>query len=141
MSGEYREDTLRMTSDTELDEVLTFIKQRARNPYTVNGKIIWDFSNHKPDMEALEFATENKLENDEYVIPFQVTGTWGFIIQLLPERLRNAEILVFKKQYGDYAAYENMYRLMEEKDEYNRDDFISKLEDDVASIGRNDAGD
>lgn len=140
MSGEYREDTLRMTSDTQLDEVLGFIKRRTRNPYTVNGKIIWDFSNHKPDMEALEFATENKLENNEYVIPFQVTGTWGFIIQLLPERLQNAEILVFKKQYGDYAAYENMYRLMGEKEEYNRSDFVSMLEEDVSSVGNRNAG-
>lgn len=128
-----------MTSDTELDEVLDFIKNRTRNPYTVNGKIIWDFSNHKPDMEALEFATENKLENDEYVIPFQVTGTWGFIIQLLPDRLRNAEILVFKKQYGDYAAYQNMYRLMGEEEGYNRSDFVLTLEDDVSSIGYSDA--
>lgn len=85
-------------------------------------------------MEALEFATENKLENDEYVIPFQVTGTWGFIVQLLPERLRRAEILVFKKQYGDYAAYSNMYRKMGEETDYDVGEFIGNLENDLTSL-------
>lgn len=85
-------------------------------------------------MEALEFATANKLENDEYVIPFQVTGTWGCLFQLLPERIRQAEILVFKKKYGDYAAYKNIYRLMVESDGHDVYEFSDQLGGDVGRV-------
>lgn len=111
----YEEDALMMSSDTELEEVKGFVKDRLRNPYMMNGKVIWNFSNHKPDLDALEFCTRKKLENDKYIIPFQVTGTWGFMVQLLPDEMKEYELLVYKPQFEDYAAYENLRARMEKE--------------------------
>lgn len=125
----YEDDALKMTSETTVDEVQSFVRRRTQNPYIVGGKVIWNFSNHKPDMEALEFAANNKLENDKYVIPFQVTGSWGFMVQFLPQQLQRSEILVYKQQYGDYAAYTNLAaKLTEEELQEWRREAASDLE-------------
>lgn len=120
-----------MSSDTTLEEVQGFVKKRFRNPYIMEGKVIWNFSNHQPNMEALEFATKNKLEKDRYLIPFQVTGTWGFMMQLLPKEIKEIEILVYKPQFEDYAAYTNLRAEMSD-DEI--EDFRGTLREDLRDI-------
>lgn len=127
----YEDDSLMMSSDTALEEVQSFVRRRLQNPYMINGKVIWNFSNHKPDLDALEFCTRNKLEEDRYVIPFQVTGTWGFMVQLLPEDMKKYELLVYKPQYEDYAAYKN---LRGEIDDEELEDFTEGLEEDLEQL-------
>lgn len=120
-----------MSSDTELEEVMQFLRGRLRNPYMMNGKVIWNFSNHKPDLEALEFCTEEKLEKERYIIPFQVTGTWGFMVSLLPEDMRKYELLVYKPQHGDYAAYRNLRAEISDDD---LEEFRDGLSEDLTQL-------
>lgn len=127
----YEDDSLRMSSETELEEVESFIRNRLRNPYMMNGKIVWNFSNHKPNLDALEFCTENKLEKDKYIIPFQVTGSWGFMVHLLPEEMKRYEILVYKPQYEDYAAYSN---LLAEMNDEELEGFKGELSEDLEHL-------
>lgn len=106
---EFADDGLRVTHETTMEEVEEFLQRRAAKPITLDDTIVWNFSSHPPDYEALEYAINHKLENRRYVIPFQVGGTWAVMYHLLPEALRGAEILVYKASSGQYRAYKNFY--------------------------------
>jgi len=90
--------------------VRDFIRGRVNNPHVVGETIVWNFSSHNVDEEALREAVDRKLERDKYVIPYQVTGTWSFMFTILPEALQRAEILVYKTNTGRYNAYKNFLR-------------------------------
>lgn len=106
----YADDALLVDGDTSLDEVQDFIRRRVDSPHIIDGTVIWNFSSHEVDEDALETAVDRKLERDKYVIPYQVTGTWSFMFSILPKQLREAEILVYKTSSGRYNAYRNFLR-------------------------------
>lgn len=106
---QFANDGLRVTHDTDIDEVKGFLRRRTEKAINYRGTIVWNYSSHSPDYDALEYAIEQKLENRRYVIPFQVGSTWATMYYLLPESLKQAEVLVYKPSSGQYRAYKNFY--------------------------------
>lgn len=129
-STNYKNDSLRMTSQTTVDEVKSFLRKRIRQPYRIQDTTVWNFSNHDIEQEALEKGVNGKLERDRYVIPFQVTGSWGFFTQILPETIQEAEILVYKPQFEEYSAYTSIVREMDA----SGDSFQEEMEDELAAM-------
>jgi len=91
--------TLFFNPKTTLEEILTFIESRIKNPIiTENGAVVFDFNNLPPNYESL-----NKLEKDIYIIPFNLSTAWGLMYELLPVDLKKqAKILMYNKQAGKY---------------------------------------
>lgn len=103
----FADDGLRVDSDTTIEDIEEFLYRRAENPICVGDTTVWNFNSYEVDRDALEYAVTEKLENEEFVIPFQVTGTWGMMYHLLPRRLKKAEILVYHTNRGEYRAFNN----------------------------------
>jgi hypothetical protein len=107
----FAQDALYIDSDTTPEEVKDFLRQRVENPIKIEseGVTVWNFSAHDVDIEALEYAAKNVLREKTFVIPFQVTGTWGAMFSLLPKELKEAEVLIYKPSEQKYFAYRNFY--------------------------------
>lgn len=124
------DDGLYIDRDTTVDEIKDFLKRRAENPVVVDGTVIWDFCGYERDTAALEEAVRNKLRADKYIIPFQVTGTWGYMFHLLPEHLQDAEILVYDPRSSKYKGYRNYARdLATEQEAAFRQDLAKRVAD------------
>jgi len=104
----YRDDGLYMTEDTSVDEVIGFLRSCIENPIEVDGNIVWNFSTHEVNEEALEELSSK--EQSRFVIPYQVTGAWGFMFNLLPEQIKDGETLVYDQTKGRYMAYRSLHR-------------------------------
>lgn len=104
----YRDDALYMTEDTSVGDVIEFLRRSIEDPIEDGDLVIWNFSTHEMDREAID-ALKRK-EQDHFVIPYQVTGAWGFMFNLLPEEIKDAEILVYDPKKGHYMAYRSLYR-------------------------------
>lgn len=117
------DDGLYVDSNTTVDDIKSFLKQRAESPVVIDDTIIWDFCGYERDRDALEQAVRYKLQNDKFIIPFQVHGIWGTMYSLLPERLQNAEILVYDPKQGVYKGYTNFSKEMstEEQQMFSQD--------------------
>lgn len=109
--GSFAQDALYIDSDTTPEEVKDFLRHRVENPIEIEseGVKVWNFSAHDVDLEALEYAAKNVLREKTFVIPFQVTGTWGAMFSLLPKELKEAEVLIYKPSENKYFAYRNFY--------------------------------
>lgn len=129
----YADDALIVDGDTSLEEVQEFIRNRVEDPEIIDGTVIWNFSSHEVDRDALENAVERKLERDMYVIPYQVTGTWAYMFTILPKQLQRSEVLVYKTTTGRYNAYKNFLR---EAPSEVHDDFRGDLARRVHEIAR-----
>jgi hypothetical protein len=111
------DDALYVDDSTTIAEIQEFLYGRAENPIVMNGKRIWNFSSYEVDRPALKDAVENKLRKDEFIIPFQVAGTWGLMYHLLPRRLKESEILVYHTRSGSYRAFNNFINRMPQRSE------------------------
>lgn len=129
----YADDALLVDESTTLDEVQEFIRGRVEDPCIIDGTVVWNFSSHNVDQDALEKAVDRKLQKDVYVIPYQVTGTWSYMFTILPDHLQRAEVLVYKTSTGRYNAYKNFLR---EAPEEVHEDFKSDLARRVHEIAR-----
>lgn len=109
MSG-YLDDVPEIDESTTADDLIEFTKNRARDPIEIDGVTIYNFNSHKPDYENLEEAIDGKLERDTYVIPFQVSGPWRFMMHLFPQTIREAETLIYRENIQEYYAYHNFTR-------------------------------
>lgn len=107
---EYASDAPEINNKTDIEELLDFTQKRIEDPIKIDGVTIYHFSSHKPDFEALENAIENKLRRKEYVVPLQVTSGWTLLLSILPEKIKRAEILMYREQEEEYYAYRNMVR-------------------------------
>lgn len=124
------DDGLYIDRDTTVEEIKEFLKYRAQNPIVIDGTVIWDFCGYERDEEALREAVRIKLQGDKYIIPFQVTGTWGYMFHLLPEHLKDAEILVYDPRQGIYKGYRNYARdLSREQEQSFRQDLARRVAD------------
>lgn len=129
---EYADDALVMESDTTLAELKQFVERRTRNPYIMHGTLVWNFSSHQVDADALAKAAESKLTDDKYVIPFQVTGVWGYMTHLIPERVSlDSQVLVYLKDDAEYVEYNN---LLTGTNGEEVDEFKTELEDDLSAF-------
>lgn len=107
--SEYQSDALDISDNTTVEELIEYTKSRARNPITIDGVEIYDFNTHEPKIDALEKAIEHKLEKNVYKIPLQVTGANTFVISLLPDSIRKADNLIFRRNIGQYYAYKSFH--------------------------------
>lgn len=124
------DDGLYIDRDTTVSEIKEFLKRRAENPVVINDTTIWDFCGYERDEQALQEAVQYKLQDDRYIIPFQVTGTWGYMFHLLPEHLKDAEILVYDPRQGTYKGYKNYAReLASEQEDTFRQDLAKRVAD------------
>ena len=112
---EYRDDSLSVENGTQPDEVEAFVRRRVLNPLRVGGLTVWNFNNHKADREQLGRQADDLL-NDEYLIPYQVPGAWTYMVELMPERVKSAEILVYSQNSGRYDPYPNFVRYTSRED-------------------------
>jgi len=103
----YREEALYVTEDTSVDQIVAYLRHCIENPVRQGENVIWNFSTHEIDWSALDVRGKDQ---SRFIIPYQVTGTWGFIFQLLPEDIRAAELLVYHADDQKYYAYRNFYR-------------------------------
>lgn len=115
MSRQYTEDSLMMKDSTTVDELTDFVRRRTRNPFIMNGKLIWNYSSYKVDSEALQSAVQTRLDGERYVIPFQVTGVWGYMTHLIPDQIsKGGKVLVYLEDKEKYIEYENLVNNIEE---------------------------
>lgn len=124
------DDGLHLGSDTTVDDVKEFLTNRVEDPVIVDDVVIWDFCSYERDEQAIEQAVKRKLQADKYIIPFQVTGAWGYMFHLLPEHLKDAEILVYDPRSGTYKGYRNYSRgLAPEQEDAFRQDLAKRVAD------------
>jgi len=130
MDSDFADDGLLISENTEAEEVKDFLRRRMDNPYRFDSAVVYDFNSHEIDADALEEAVEGKLTHDKYLIPYQVTGTWGFMYHLLPESVKAAEILVYHHGDEAYYAYQNFHPEVpsEVQDEFRHQ--LSRLADE-----------
>ena len=103
------DDGLRIVRTTDTQEVRDFVERRTKDPIEVDGVTVWNYSTHEPHMSELR-RKAGALRRDRYIIPYQVPGAWGYMQDLLPEKLREAELLVYSKADGTYKAFPNLLR-------------------------------
>lgn len=123
---EYAEDALIASVELQPDDVRDFVERRAMNPSLFGDVIVWSFNNHVLDEKQLESQVDD-LKSDEYVIPYQVSGIWGYMMLLLPEEIREAEILTYRRSEGRYHPYPNYYHYSEEVEDDETRDRIRKV--------------
>lgn len=129
--NQFADDALYVDESTTIDEVKQFIAGRVENPFEHRGTYVFNFSSYPMHEDALRRSIESKLEWDgEYIIPFQVSGTWAFIFHLLPTELKKGDVLVYHPDDGEYFAYTNFYRMLspEQVDAF-RQDLARRVED------------
>lgn len=107
---EYADDALRLRGGTTPEDIRSFVRRRMETPFTYRGVIVWDFNNHTLNEDALKETIDEGLYRDEYVIPLQISGVWGYIVTLIPERIRTAELLGYSQDEGKYIPFPNYIR-------------------------------
>lgn len=99
----YRTDQLRITDETDAADVVAFI-ERSIDPIYIEDATVWNFSNHPFRPDRFRSDIENPAGRT-FVLPFQVTTTWGLMLQLLPKPIQMAEPVLWR---GDqYEVYDN----------------------------------
>lgn len=132
MPRQYADDGLMIDDETEAEDLQEFVERRTRNPFVMDGTMVWNFSSHRTDPDALESAVEQKLEGESYIIPFQVTGVWGYMTHIIPDSIaRNAQVLVYIEGDEEYVEYEN---LVTDMDGDEIDEFKTELENDLSAF-------
>lgn len=108
---EYADDSLRVDGQTTPDDVRTFVEGRIEDPVVLQrddgGVTVWDFANHVPHMESLE-RMKDDLTDDQYVIPFQMTEYWPYMMRLLPKDIRESPYLVWSHEQHRYRVHRNI---------------------------------
>lgn len=106
------DDGLRIERSTKPEDVRAYVERRTKSPlhFEDHGVTVWNYATHEPAVDALKRKAET-LQQDRYIVPYQVPGAWGYMQDLLPDGLRNAELLVYSKREGRYKAFPNFRRL------------------------------
>lgn len=107
----YADDSLgdednRVADSTTPEDIRDFVERRAVDPIVIDGVVVWNFSNHEVDMETLREDIED-FRFYRYVIPFDASGVWGYIVELLPEQIASAEVLTYSKGQERYLPMPN----------------------------------
>jgi hypothetical protein len=118
MTGK-RDDSLYVKDSTSADEILKYVRRRTTNPIRCRGHTIWNYSSYQFDEEVFEGK-----ERSDLIMPYEVPGTWGCMYALLPDRVREAEVLIYRPDDEEYVAFKNFYRPI---DGAQRDEFKKSL--------------
>lgn len=125
----YAPDALILENGTTPLEIRDFVRKRTLNPIEVSGVTVWNYNNHEVNMSALR-EIANDLHKDKYVIPFQASGVWGYMVRLLPERISRMEILAYRQDHGEYVPFPNYIRHSDsEEDEEFLIELMNELND------------
>lgn len=108
--SEYSDDAPNITNSTEIDELVSYTRRRVENPIVIGDVTIYYFNSHEPDIDSLEQAVNQKLENNVYQVPLQITSGNMFIQSILPNRVREAEILIYREDNQEFFGYRNFIR-------------------------------
>lgn len=134
----YKRDALYMSDDTQVEEVIAYLRDVVENPILLGDDeetVVWNFSTHEFERMAV---TEEIIDKDcdKFIVPYQVTGAWAFMFSLLPEDIRRSEILVYKSDKEEYYAFRNFYRTTtEERHSQLKQDLARRLEEsDVPGV-------
>ena len=100
------DEDLYITDDTEKAEVDAFVRSRLEKPAVLNDVVVFNFSGFTLDGTALVNAASD-LDGGVYVIPYQVPGTWGYMVDVLPPEVSDAPLLTYRREEGEYHAYTN----------------------------------
>lgn len=119
MTGQKRDDAMFVQESTTTDEVLRYVRSRLRNPEKFDGNTVWNFSSYEFDQDRFTQKRE-----DRFIIPYEVAGTWAFMYALMPEEVREAELLVYQDGQDEYIAYKNFYR---EVPQLQREEFRTSM--------------
>lgn len=98
---------LRVTDATTATDVRRFLDARLAEPAVVEGSVVWNFNSHDLDAHALLDATA-ELAAPIYVVPYQVPGTWGAMVQMLPSFVADAALLTYRSKQERYKPYDNL---------------------------------
>lgn len=120
---------LQIDESTTIDELVEYTKEQADNPYKHNETTVYNFSTHKIDEEALKRGIEEKFNRDLYQIPMQILTGQVFVQSILPQRIRESEILLYRVDEEDYYAYNNFVRDAPSE-------FQQKIQQEIADIIR-----
>lgn len=127
---DYSKDAISVDDNTTADELISYTLSRVKNPIQIKDVTIYDFNTHKPDREALHYAVEHKLRNNVFKIPIQVTGINPFIISLLPEKIREADNLIYRQNIERYYAYKSFNAEIDNHRKINTREKISNIIDE-----------
>ena len=127
----YSEHDLRITESTEPEEIRAFVEHRMKNPIELEeyDVVVWDFSTHQPDMDALRGVAAN-MEEGRYHIPFQLAAPWAYMAELIPDEVRNLPVLAYSEKFEMYRTHTN-YRAVRDAidDSVHRAEMQKWLED------------
>jgi hypothetical protein len=101
---------LEINSSTTIDELVEYTEKQAANPFKYNGTTVYNFSTHEVDEDAMKSCIDSKFNRDLYQIPMQILTGQAFVQSILPQRVREAEILLYRQDEEDYYAYKNFVR-------------------------------
>jgi len=120
---------LEINANTETDDLVQFAKQQAENPYQYNGTTVYNFSTHSVDEDALQRGIDNKFNRELYQIPMQILTGNVFVQSILPQKIREAEILLYRPNEQSYYAWRNFVR--DAPSEYQ-----TKIQQEIAEVVR-----
>lgn len=114
---EKRDDSLYVKDSTTVEEILRYVRNRTTDPIQYEGHTIWNYSSYQFDEEVFNGKQEKDL-----IMPYEVPGTWAAMYVLLPDRIRQAEILIYRPEDDEYVAFKNFYRPIEpaRREEFRR---------------------
>lgn len=122
-----------MDDDTTAVEVAEFVLDRTRNPAVLRGGdvIVYNYNNQLLHASVLsEWALD--AEPGIYHYPFQISGVWTFIESMLPNPIRDSDILAYRKRNDEYVAYENWRATLDSPDEEFEDQqTVSSKQDEL----------
>lgn len=118
--ADFAEDALFVDAETTLSDVREFLTRRIESPYRFetppgsgNYTHVWNFASYEIEQDALDHSIHERLDwGTDFVIPFQVAGTWAVMFHLLPTELKEADILVYQPEKEVYYAYNNFYNAL-----------------------------
>lgn len=123
------DEDLRINDETTLAEVNAFVAERLHKPAVLGDVVVFNFSSYELDGSAL-VNTASDLEGGVYVIPYQVPGVWGYIVDALPPEISDTALLTYRQNEGEYHAYQNFRKNAETAEK-----LFSRIYRDLALYG------
>jgi hypothetical protein len=116
---------LQIEADTTTADVVEFLESRLQEPARVDDAVVYNFHNRDLDMEAVE---NSLVFQGTYIVPYQVSGVWGFMQDVLPEEVATADLLTYQSGEPCYVAETNHYATEEATKEVIRGTLRGRME-------------
>lgn len=130
--GDYMEHAPVVEEDTTTKDLLAYVKHQTQHPLQRNGCTVYHYSSHTPNHDALERLAA-RVNDGEYIVPFQVDSAWSYIWANLPEELRrNADFMFYLAHEQRYKHYPNYYNF-EKANLEDEVEYVSKITEAYSS--------